>query len=184
MEIKSTPITGLFEITPQVFPDGRGWFYELYKEAPFTSIAPSTKFVQENLSFSKKGVIRGLHLQLSPFRQAKIVSVIKGKVLDVVVDLRSGSSTFGDVYTCILDGERHNMLMVPEGFAHGFSALEDSYFFYKCSCAYNPASETGIRWNDTQLKIDWQVSDPILSEKDKHLPSLEELLIKSVISPK
>lgn len=183
MEIKPTPIIGLFEITPKVFPDSRGWFYELYKEAAFAAIDP-TAFVQENLSFSKKGVIRGLHLQLSPFRQAKIVTVIKGKVLDVVVDLRSGSSTFGDVYKCILDGERHNMLMVPEGFAHGFSALEDSYFFYKCSSVYNPPSETGIRWDDAQLKIDWQVSNPILSEKDKHLPSLEDLLIKSVISPK
>lgn len=182
MEIKSTPINGLFEIIPAVYPDERGWFFELYKEHPFSTIAPSIKFVQENVSFSKKGVIRGLHLQLDPFRQAKLVTVITGKVLDVVVDLREKSTTFGKVYQCILDASQHNMLLIPEGFAHGFATLEDAHFFYKCSSVYNPQFETGIKWNDEQLKIDWQISNPILSVKDRHLPSLEELLIKSVIS--
>ncbi|HCM78003.1 MAG TPA: dTDP-4-dehydrorhamnose 3,5-epimerase [Cytophagales bacterium] len=184
MEIKSTPISGLFEITPKVYPDQRGWFYELYKEAAFSEIADSVKFLQENLSFSKKGVLRGLHLQLDPFRQAKLVTVITGKVLDVVVDLRPGSKTFGQVHKCLLDGSSHKSLFVPEGFAHGFSTLEDTHFYYKCSSLYNPKYETGIRWDDPQLKIDWQVSDPILSDKDKLLPTLEELLIKSVISPR
>ncbi len=184
MQIKDTPIPGLLEITPQVFLDNRGWFLEMYKDNAIGRIDPAVKFVQENLSFSKQGVLRGLHLQLAPFQQAKVVAVIQGKVLDVVVDLRKGSSTFGECYRCILDGVTHKMLYVPEGFAHGFSALEDSYFYYKCSSIYSPNHETGIQWNDRDLKIDWLISDPILSEKDKQLPSLKELLIKSVISPK
>ncbi|GAB1445499.1 MAG: dTDP-4-dehydrorhamnose 3,5-epimerase [Cyclobacteriaceae bacterium] len=183
MEIKTTPIEGLLEITPKVFPDNRGWFIELYKNSLFAEVNPSIKFVQENLSFSKKGVIRGLHLQLEPFAQAKLVTVVHGKILDVVVDLRKGSNNFGNVFKCILDGENHKMLYVPEGFAHGFSALEDSYFYYKCTNTYSPKHETGIRWNDSQLNIDWEISNPIISEKDQGLPSLEDLLIKSVISP-
>ena len=102
--------------------------------------------------------------------------------MDVVVDLRKGSKTFGEVYYCLLEADRHNMLMVPEGFAHGFAALEDSIFFYKCSNFYNKESETGVRWNDEQLKVDWPVQNPILSEKDCILPTLDELLRKSVIS--
>jgi len=184
MQVKTTPIPGLLEITPKVFDDDRGWFLEMYKDQAFDEIGDSTKFVQENLSFSAKGVLRGLHLQLFPFQQAKVVAVIQGKVLDVVVDLRKGSPTFGEFYRCVLDGASHRMLYIPEGFAHGFSALEDSYFFYKCSSVYSPSHETGIRWDDTDLKIDWLLSNPILSEKDRHLPSLKELLIKSVISPK
>ena len=166
MQIKTTGIEGLIEISPAVYGDDRGWFFEFYKEQ----------------SFSKKGVIRGLHLQLPPFEQAKLVSVISGKVMDVVVDLRKGSKTFGEVYYCLLEADRHNMLMVPEGFAHGFAALEDSIFFYKCSNFYNKESETGVRWNDEQLKVDWPVQNPILSEKDCILPTLDELLRKSVIS--
>jgi dTDP-4-dehydrorhamnose 3,5-epimerase len=113
-----------------------------------------------------------------------VVTVVQGKVLDVVVDLRKGSPTFGKSHQTVLDGEHHKMIYIPEGFAHGFSALEDSYFFYKCSSMYSPSNETGIRWNDAELKIDWQLSNPTLSDKDRELPSLEELLIKSVISPK
>ncbi|MFZ1806971.1 MAG: dTDP-4-dehydrorhamnose 3,5-epimerase [Cyclobacteriaceae bacterium] len=183
MVIKPTSIKGLLEITPKVFPDSRGWFFEFYKDISFEDVAPSVKFVQENLSFSKKGVIRGLHYQSGSFAQAKLVSVIKGRVLDVVVDLRTGSDTFGKTFTCVLDDEKHNMLFVPEGFAHGFSALEDSYFFYKSSSIYSPEHESGILWNDSKLNIDWQISNPIISQKDQALPSLEELLIKSVISP-
>ncbi|MEQ8363938.1 MAG: dTDP-4-dehydrorhamnose 3,5-epimerase [Cyclobacteriaceae bacterium] len=183
MEITTTPIKGLIEITPKVFPDTRGWFFEFYKDISFKDIDPSVHFVQENISFSKKGVIRGLHLQRTPFAQAKLVAVIKGKVLDVVVDLRKRSDTFGKIFTRVLDDEKHNMLYVPEGFAHGISALEDSYFFYKCSSSYSPKHEVGIIWNDPKLGIDWQISDPIVSQKDQALPSLDELLIKSVISP-
>ncbi len=183
MEIKKTPINGLVEIIPKVFPDSRGWFIELYKDSLFSEFDPSIKFVQENLSFSKKGVIRGLHLQLEPFAQAKLVTVIYGKILDVVVDLRKGSDTFGNVFKCILDDDNHKILYVPAGFAHGFSALEDSYFYYKCTNTYHPKHESGIKWNDLQLNIDWQISNPIISKKDQGLPSLEDLLIKSVISP-
>jgi dTDP-4-dehydrorhamnose 3,5-epimerase len=182
MQIKTTGIEGLVEITPNVYQDNRGWFYEFYKEEEFHKNGITTRFVQENQSFSKKGVVRGLHLQLPPFQQAKLVSVIVGKVMDVVVDVRKGSKTFGQVYYCLLEAEKHNMLMVPEGFAHGFVALEDSIFFYKCSNFYNKESETGIVWNDPQLKIDWSVPNPLLSEKDCLLPTLDDLLRKSVIS--
>ena len=183
MEIKPTPIAGLYEILPLSFPDNRGWFTEIYKPGIFSKLDPSLQFVQDNLSFSHKGVIRGLHLQISPFQQAKLVTVIKGSVLDVVVDLRKGSPTFAHTFTCQLDDRKHNMLLIPEGFAHGFSALEDSWFYYKCSSQYHPTHETGICWNDPQLKIDWKIAHPVLSSKDQHLPLLEELLIKSVISP-
>ncbi len=182
MQVKSTGIDNLVEIIPSLYSDDRGWFVEFYKEEVFREHNLKYTFVQENKSFSKKGVIRGLHMQLEPFAQAKLVSVIQGKVLDVVVDLRKGSKTFAQVYHCILDAALNNMLMVPPGFAHGFAALEDSIFFYKCSQHYNKASETGLIWNDPELNIDWQVSDPIISEKDKQLPTLAELLRKSVIS--
>jgi dTDP-4-dehydrorhamnose 3,5-epimerase len=182
MQIKTTGIEGLVEIQPDVYHDDRGWFYEFYKEVAFQKHGITTRFVQENQSFSKKGVIRGLHLQLPPYEQAKLVSVISGKVMDVVVDVRKNSKTFGQVYYCLLESSRHNMLLVPEGFAHGFAALEDSVFFYKCSNFYNKESETGIVWNDPELKIDWPVTNAILSEKDCQLPTLNDLLRKSVIS--
>jgi dTDP-4-dehydrorhamnose 3,5-epimerase len=182
MQIKTTGIEGLVEIIPTVFHDDRGWFYEFYKEETFRKNGITTRFVQENQSFSKKGVIRGLHLQLPPFQQAKLVTVISGKVMDIVVDIRKGSATFGKVYYCLLEAEKRNMLMVPEGFAHGFAALEDSIFFYKCSNFYNRESETGIVWNDPQLKIEWPVANPIISEKDCILPTMDDLLRKSVIS--
>jgi dTDP-4-dehydrorhamnose 3,5-epimerase len=182
MQLKTTEIEGLIEIFPTAYQDSRGWFFEFYKEEAFHKAGITTRFVQENQSFSKKGVIRGLHLQLPPFEQAKLVAVISGKVLDVVVDLRKGSKTFGQVYKCLLEGDRHNMLMVPEGFAHGFVALEDSVFFYKCSNFYNKESETGILWSDPELNIDWSIDSPIISEKDLILPTLADLLRKSVIS--
>ncbi len=182
MQVKPTSIEELVEIFPSVYDDNRGWFIEFYKEEVFRNHNINYVFVQENLSFSKKGVVRGLHMQLEPFAQAKLVSVIQGKVLDVVVDLRKGSKTFAQVYYCLLEGSRHNMLMVPPGFAHGFAALEDSVFFYKCSNHYDKASETGLIWSDSQLNIDWQISSPIISEKDHQLPTLAELLRKSVIS--
>ncbi|HEY3404941.1 MAG TPA: dTDP-4-dehydrorhamnose 3,5-epimerase [Ohtaekwangia sp.] len=182
MEVRETGIAGLVEIIPAVFEDDRGWFYEFYNEKTFSLHGIEYKFVQENQSFSKKGVVRGLHAQRAPFAQAKLVTVLVGKVLDVVVDMRAGSPTFGKVYTCVLDASQHNMLMIPEGFAHGFSALTDSIFFYKCSQVYNREAEIGIRWNDPDLRIDWQVDDPVISDKDQILPTLDELLIKSVIS--
>lgn len=183
MEVKATGFEGLVEIIPSIFHDDRGWFFEVYKEEIFHAHNLKHRFVQENQSFSKKGVIRGLHMQLPPYAQAKLATVITGRVLDVVVDLRQSSKTFGQVYQYVLDSESRNMLMVPEGFAHGFAALEDSIFSYKCTKPYHKESETGVLWNDPDLKIDWTVSNPILSPKDQQLPTLADLLRKSVILP-
>ena len=156
--------------------------FKIYKDSTLREFGINTSFPQENLSFSKKGVIRGLHFQRFPHAQAKLAAVINGSVLDVVVDLRKGSRTFGESYVCKLDSERKNMLLVPDGFAHGFAALEDSIFFYKCSSVFHKASESGVLWNDPTLNIKWPVAEPIVSEKDKLLPTFEELLRNSVIS--
>jgi dTDP-4-dehydrorhamnose 3,5-epimerase len=183
MQVLQTGIEGLIEIIPQVYTDNRGWFFEFYKDKPFQQIGITYAFPQENISFSRKGVIRGLHFQLAPWQQAKLVSVLSGKVLDVVVDLRKGSTTFGKTHSVLLDSAKHNMLMVPDGFAHGFAALEDSLFLYKSSNLYSPEHECGIRWNDPDLNIQWPFANPVLSEKDQNLPTYQELLIKSLISP-
>jgi dTDP-4-dehydrorhamnose 3,5-epimerase len=182
MEVRQTGIDGLVEIIPALYQDDRGWFCEFYRADRFEAGGIRYNFVQDNHSFSRKGVVRGLHFQLPPYGQAKLVSVITGRILDVVVDIRQGSKTFGRVHYCILDAQKHNMLMVPEGFGHGFAALEDSIFLYKCSNRHHKESERGIVWNDPGLNIDWQVSDPVISEKDRGLPTLDELMRKSVIS--
>lgn len=182
MQVISSAIDGLLEIIPKTFPDKRGWFFELYKQHEFAELGITTGFIQDNISFSHKGVLRGLHMQLPPYEQAKLVSVLSGRVLDVVVDLRRNSPTFGQVAQFEIDGERHHMLYVPEGFAHGFVALEDSVFLYKISRPYQPSSECGIVWNDPDLNIQWPINDPTISDKDRSLPTLSELLGKSVIS--
>ncbi len=182
MQVLETGFEGLKEIIPNVYHDSRGWFFEFYKNEVFHQAGIRHQFSQENISFSRKGVVRGLHFQLPPHEQAKLVSVLSGKVLDVVVDLRKGSSTFGQSYSCELSAEKHNVLMVPGGFAHGFAALEDSLFIYKSSNLYNRQAECGIRWNDPTLNIRWPFNDPILSDKDRLLPAFEELLGKSLIS--
>lgn len=182
MQIRTTSFEGLIEIFPDVFEDDRGWFYEFYKEETFKKNHIHFSFVQENQSFSKKGVIRGLHFQHPPYAQAKLVTVLTGKVLDVVVDLRPTSKTFKQTYYCLLESSRRNMLMVPEGFAHGFAALEDSIFFYKCSNVYNRQSESGVRWNDPELNINWGIENPIISAKDSALPDLAALLENSLTS--
>jgi dTDP-4-dehydrorhamnose 3,5-epimerase len=182
MQIIETGIGGLLEIIPAVYHDSRGWFLEFFKKNEFAKAGITETFTQENISFSKKGVIRGLHFQVPPHQQCKLVSVLHGRVLDVVVDLRKGSSTFGKLHSCLLDSDKHNMLLVPAGFAHGFAALEDSLFIYKSTSGYQPASEAGIRWNDPDLAIEWPFTTPVLSVKDSNLPSLAELLRKSVIS--
>jgi dTDP-4-dehydrorhamnose 3,5-epimerase len=181
MKIVETGIEGLLQIIPQIHQDHRGQFWEFYKTSVFNKLTGGTQFHQDNLSFSKRNVVRGLHLQTHPSLQAKVVSVIIGKVLDVVVDLRTGSSTFGKTYQVILTSEQQNQLIIPAGFAHGFSALEDSYFLYKCSSEYSPSCETGIIWNDPDLNIDWKIDTPLLSDKDQLLPTFKELLRKSVI---
>ena len=182
MQVKETGIEGLVEIIPAIYKDERGWFYEFYNKNTFEQAGIAVQFVQENTSFSKKDVIRGLHFQRAPHAQGKLVTVLSGKVLDVVVDLRKGSPTFGQPHYCVLDGEKRNMLMVPEGFAHGFATLEDTVFFYKCTNFYNKSAESGVHWKDPQLKLKWPIENPIVSEKDNILPTLDELLRKSVIS--
>lgn len=176
-----TGFAGLLEIVPKIFPDDRGVFFESFRTEWGNHLGTHSLFPQENQSFSKKGVVRGLHFQKRPHQQAKLVRVISGSVLDVVVDLRQNSATFGKSYSIILDSIKNNQLFVPEGFAHGLAALEDSIFFYKCSSLYNKESESGIRWNDPDLAIKWPFDNPIVSEKDQVLPFFKDLIRNSVI---
>jgi len=168
MEIKETPIKGLIELVPRIFEDERGMFFESFHEKHLQEAGINKKFVQDNQSFSTGGVLRGLHLQTAPFAQGKLVRVITGSVMDVAVDLRQDSPTFGEHWSIVLDAKRNNMLFIPEGFAHGFLTLEDQTIFsYKCTNVYHPESEGGLRWNDPDLNIDWGIDQPLLSEKDK-----------------
>ncbi|NNF35407.1 MAG: dTDP-4-dehydrorhamnose 3,5-epimerase [Saprospiraceae bacterium] len=178
MTIQKTPFEGLFEITPEIFHDNRGYFMESFRSETLSELGINTQFVQDNQSFSKRNVIRGLHLQVTPHEQIKLVRAVSGKVLDVVVDLRKESPTFGEHFKCILDGERGNMLYVPAGFAHGISVLEDAIFAYKCSAYYNKESEEGIIFNDPDLNIDWEVNEPILSKKDMLFITFKEFVKK------
>ena len=178
MEIFKSGIEGLVQILPPIYNDARGWFFEFFKSSQLKTITGGQKFLQDNISFSNKNVLRGLHLQLPPSAQAKLVTVISGRVLDVVVDMRKGSPTFGQSYQLELNSQIKNVLFIPEGFAHGFSTLEESIFLYKCSNEYDASNETGIVWNDPSLNIDWQIKNPIMSEKDKQLPTLSQLLEK------
>lgn len=176
-EVKKAPLDGVIEIYPRIFEDQRGYFFESYRADWLKSAGVDHGWVQDNQSYSQKGTVRGLHFQRGEFAQAKLVRVIQGKVLDVIVDIRRDSPTFGEVYSTILDGKRNNLMYVPAGFAHGFSVLEDSIFAYKCSNYYHKESEGGILWNDSALDIDWQVDEPITSEKDGIWPTLEEFKI-------
>lgn len=175
MQIRETSIAGLVEIFPRVFEDERGMFFESYNEDLFRRLGLPTNFVQDNQSFSKKGVVRGLHFQNAPFAQGKLVRVISGSVLDVAVDIRPDSPTFGKHEVFVLTSKTNNMAYIPEGFAHGFAALEDSIFSYKCTNLYSKVSESGILWNDADLGIEWGVANPIVSEKDIILPSFKAL---------
>ena len=176
LKVIQTGIEGLIQLHPTVFADNRGWFMESFKASAFKNAGIDKTFPQDNISFSKKGVLRGLHFQKSPYEQAKLVWVLQGAVLDVAVDLRTNSPTFGKHFKLILDSKSRNMLYIPEGFAHGFQALEDSLFQYKCSGEYSPGSEGGIIWNDRELNIDWAPDDPVISEKDSQLPAFSELI--------
>jgi dTDP-4-dehydrorhamnose 3,5-epimerase len=178
MQIRETSIAGLVEIVPRVFEDDRGFFFESYNEALFKKLGLPTNFVQDNQSFSIKGVVRGLHFQNEPFTQGKLVRVISGRVLDVAVDIRPDSPTFGKHEVFELRSDTNNMAYVPGGFAHGFVALEDSVFSYKCTNVYNKGAESGILWNDPDLGIDWGIENPIVSEKDMILPTLKSLFGK------
>lgn len=175
MEIKELDLPGVLEIKPRLFHDDRGFFFEAYNEATFKRLGLPTEYVQDNQSFSKKGVVRGLHLQTAPHAQGKLVRVLHGHALDVILDIRHGSPTFGKHITIELDAGTNTMIWVPVGFAHGFAALEDTVFYYKVTALYNKDAEQGILWNDPELGIDWQVETPIVSEKDAVLPTFNQL---------
>ncbi|OKL41064.1 dTDP-4-dehydrorhamnose 3,5-epimerase [Pontibacter flavimaris] len=167
-------IEGLIEFQPRIFRDDRGYFMETFSMKWFEPLGLRPDFVQDNQSVSKKGVLRGLHFQKPPHAQAKLVRVTTGKALDIAVDLRKESPTYGQHVACVLDAERQNVFYVPEGFAHGFVALEDdTTFLYKCTDFYAPDTEGGILWNDPSLGIDWGIAEPLVSPKDEVLPTLE-----------
>jgi dTDP-4-dehydrorhamnose 3,5-epimerase len=177
MEIKKTAFDKLVIIVPRIFVDNRGYFYESYNQETYKNAGIPYIFVQDNQSESVKGVIRGLHYQLPPYAQTKLVRVISGTVLDVVVDLRKDSSTFGKWYGIELSDKNKLQLLVPQGFAHGFSVISDkAVLHYKTDNLYNKDSERGIVYNDTMLNIDWE-TDPetrIVSERDAQLPAFKD----------
>ena len=172
MEILKTAIEGIVIIEPKIFRDARGYFFESFSMREFNEKVAPVTFVQDNESYSSYGVIRGLHFQKPPYTQAKLVRVIKGAVLDIAVDIRKGSPTYGQHVAVELTAENHRQLFIPHGFAHGFSVLSEEVLFqYKCDNYYAPQSEGGILWNDPCLGIDWHIpaEKAILSEKDfKH----------------
>jgi dTDP-4-dehydrorhamnose 3,5-epimerase len=168
MKIEKSQIKDLILIKPDVFEDQRGYFFESYNEEKFRQLGIDVKFLQDNESKSGKGVLRGLHFQVPPYQQDKLVRVIKGAVLDVAVDLRKSSPTYGQWASFELSEKNKWMYWIPAGFAHGFLTLEENtVFFYKCTQVYHKESERGIIWNDADLKIDWGIRDPLVSEKDK-----------------
>tara|TARA_R110002096_G_scaffold360605_3_gene553583 strand:- start:5533 stop:6078 length:546 start_codon:yes stop_codon:yes gene_type:complete len=177
MKATETKLEGCFVLEPMIFEDKRGYFFESFNEEKFnTLINNKVAFVQDNESFSAKGVLRGLHYQVGEHAQAKLVRVVKGKVLDVAVDIRKNSITFGQYVAVELTEENKKQLFVPRGFAHGFIVLSDTAIFsYKCDNFYNKASEGGITYNDPKLNIDWQLPEKelLVSEKDVVLPTLE-----------
>ena len=179
MNVIKTDIEGLFIIEPKVFGDHRGYFFESFSERDFNSQVCQVRFVQDNESKSRYGVLRGLHFQKPPYAQSKLVRVVKGAVLDVAVDIRMGSPTFGRHVAVELTEDNHRQFFISRGFAHGFVVLSDDVIFqYKCDNFYEPESEGAIAWNDPALGIDWKIpaEDIILSEKDKKHPVLAEIV--------
>jgi dTDP-4-dehydrorhamnose 3,5-epimerase len=167
MEVIKTKIEGLLIINPKVFGDVRGYFFESYNDSVFKDNGIDAKFIQDNQSLSNSGVLRGLHFQAPPFDQGKLVRVITGAVLDVAVDIRKNSTTYGEHIAIELSEDNKTMFYIPPGFAHGFLTLKDSTIFsYKCTNLYNKASEGTVLWNDSDLNINWNISNPLLSEKD------------------
>lgn len=182
MNFYKTDIPGVFIIEPKKFGDSRGYFFESYNKEEFHKAGIKNQFVQDNQSFSRYGTIRGLHFQTDKYVQAKLVRAVQGQVLDVVVDLRKGSKTFGKHISVLLNDEENNMLFVPRGFAHGFSVQSNTAIFaYKCDNFYNSISEGGIIYNDSDLNIDWKIpTDKIItSSKDLLWPTLAKLRQKN-----
>jgi dTDP-4-dehydrorhamnose 3,5-epimerase len=177
VEVIKFEIEGLLAIKPRVFKDDRGHFYESYNKHSLHQFFGDIEFLQDNESLSKKNVVRGLHFQKPPFAQGKLVRVVKGKVLDVAVDIRKNSKTYGKHQLIELSEENKTSFWIPEGFAHGFVSLEDDTIFsYKCTNVYNAESEDAIKWNDIQLSIDWGVDSPIVSGKDQEAQQFSEFL--------
>ncbi|NGP76945.1 dTDP-4-dehydrorhamnose 3,5-epimerase [Balneolaceae bacterium YR4-1] len=175
MEFEKTEIEDVLLLKPDIFKDKRGIFLESYRKSLFRERGLKVDFVQDNISSSKKGAIRGLHYQIDN-PQDKLIMVMQGEILDVAVDLRKSSSTFGRAITRIISENNRHQLFIPKGFAHGFSVLSDeTLVYYKCSDYYNPYGERGLFWNDSLLNIDWKVNEPVISEKDKHQPELADI---------
>ncbi len=177
MKLHTTGISGLLIIEPDVFSDDRGYFLETFSSSKYQALGINNTFVQDNSSYSTRGVIRGLHYQLEPYAQTKLVQAITGTILDVAVDLRQNSPTFGQHHAVELSAENHLQFLIPKGFAHGFSVLSaEAVFSYKCDNYYNQATERGINYNDPKLNIDWQIpeNELNLSCKDLALPTFDE----------
>lgn len=180
MKVLETALTGLLLIKPDSYKDNRGYFMESWHREKYRQHGVALEFVQDNLSYSKRGVLRGLHFQY-PFAQDKLVYVLAGEVFDVAVDIRRGSPTFGQWEGFLLSGNNKLQLFVPGGFAHGFCVTsETALFAYKCTDFYVPAAEKGILWNDPQLGIKWPVSEPVLSDKDMELPLMKSLELEKL----
>jgi dTDP-4-dehydrorhamnose 3,5-epimerase len=178
MEFIESPLKGVIVIKPKVFEDARGYFFESYNRDAFAQAGLNMNFVQDNQSLSQRGVLRGLHFQNNPHAQGKLVRVINGSVYDVAVDIRKSSPTYGKWFGMELTEKNKAMMYIPEGFAHGFVTLEDNTIFsYKCTNVYNKASEDCLLWNDPDIGINWQLNDPLLSEKD-----LDGKLFKNFVS--
>jgi dTDP-4-dehydrorhamnose 3,5-epimerase len=178
MQIIQTSIPDVLLFEPKVLGDERGWFFESFRQDLFEQHAGCHRFVQDNESFSRYGVVRGLHYQRPPHTQGKLVRVIQGEVLDVAVDIRKGSPTFGRYTSNVLSDRNHLMMWIPPGFAHGFAVLsETALFSYKCTDYYAPSHDAGVRWNDPAIGIDWRLpeSDVSLSDKDQRQPMLHEI---------
>ncbi len=181
MKVTETPIKGLYIIEPRVFGDSRGYFFESWSKKDFDALVGPVDFVQDNESRSCYGVVRGLHFQKGEHAQAKLVRCVEGRVLDVAVDIRRDSPSFGKWFSVELSAENHRQFFLPRGMAHGFAVLSESAVFqYKCDNFYAPQSEGAVAWDDPDLAIDWQIprEDVILSEKDSHHPAFKDLLNK------
>lgn len=174
MNVVETELPGVVVIEPRVFSEPRGWFKESWNAARYAAHGVPTTFVQDNVSYSVPGVLRGLHYQL-PNAQGKLVSVLEGEVLDVVVDIRRGSATFGRSIGVVLSAENHRQLWVPEGFAHGFYVKRAAIFLYKVTAPYDPRAERSVLWSDEDLAIEWPGREPLLSEKDARAPRLRDV---------
>lgn len=176
MKITATAIKEVLLVEPQLYGDRRGWFLETYQRQRYAAAGIDATFVQDNISFSQRGILRGLHFQ-HPRGQAKLLQVLDGEIFDVAVDVRRGSPTFGRWVGVTLSADKPRQLYIPKGFAHGFCVLSaTALFMYKCDDVYAPQHENGLRWNDPDLAIDWPVKSPVLSDRDQAFPALKDIL--------